>query len=177
MRGGAEKSFFDDTKCTKTAWQYAIRAAGDKGRLSRGAGPRGGKEARNMGEERLPPEAAAGAGKERRTRKAAAGAGEKKPPRGHAAGADEKKPLREHVAGAGEVLEYLTCVLRGEEDGELKNATARMKAAELLGKRMGLFEEGAEAVQEPVVIIDDVRAAAVQEPGLIIDGVRATAEE
>ncbi len=62
------------------------------------------------------------------------------------------------VAKEGEVLEYLTSVLRGEAGGELKAATARMKAAELLGKRMGLFEEGAEGVEAPVVIVDDVRA-------------------
>ena len=60
------------------------------------------------------------------------------------------------VAGGDEVLAYLTCVLRGEAGGELEKATARMKAAELLGKRMGLFEEGAHAISEPVIIVDDV---------------------
>jgi hypothetical protein len=101
-----------------------------------------------------------------------AGAGGKRAPSGCDANAG--KPAREVVAGAGEVLEYLTCVLRGEADGELKNATARMKAAELLGKRMGLFEEGAEAVQEPVVIIDDVGASAeaAAEPAVVDGGAR-----
>jgi len=89
--------------------------------------------------------------------KRAAGADGKKPTRERAAAKDDENPLREVVAGAGEGLEYLTCVLRGEADGELKNPTARMKAAELLGKRMGLFEEGAEAAAEPVVIVDDIR--------------------
>jgi len=54
-------------------------------------------------------------------------------------------------ASAGEVLEFLSGVMRGEVDG----STHSMKAAELLGKRMGLFSESAEPPPAPV-IIDDV---------------------
>ncbi len=54
------------------------------------------------------------------------------------------------VASAQEVLEFLTGVMRGEEA-----STQNMKAAELLGKRMGLFAENVEAAPPPV-IIDDI---------------------
>ena len=53
------------------------------------------------------------------------------------------------VASADEVLEYLTGVMR---DGE---GAAAMKAAELLGKRMGLFSEREESLPAPV-IVDDI---------------------
>lgn len=70
---------------------------------------------------------------------------------------------RERIADLEEVLEYLTKVLRGEEaaDGRPgeKGAAARMKAAELLGKRLGLFVEGGAERAEPVVIVDDIPAA------------------
>lgn len=60
------------------------------------------------------------------------------------------------VASAAEVLEYLTDVLRGEAEGEGRGASSpRMKAAELLGKRLGLFNEAQEQTPAPV-IIDDV---------------------
>ena len=55
------------------------------------------------------------------------------------------------VGTADEVLSFLTGVMRGEESGNAQN----MKAAELLGKRLGLFSERMEAPQPPV-IIDDV---------------------
>lgn len=54
-------------------------------------------------------------------------------------------------ASADEVLEYLSGVMRGEIDG----STHGMKAAELLGRRMGLFSENVEPPPAPV-IIDDV---------------------
>lgn len=56
------------------------------------------------------------------------------------------------VASADEVLEYLTNVLRGEAGGGGQSA---MKAAELLGKRLGLFAEQGESLPAPV-IIDDI---------------------
>ena len=61
------------------------------------------------------------------------------------------------VASAQEVLEYLTGVLRGEAEGESRQgaATPRMKAAELLGKRLGIFNEAPEPAAAPV-IIDDI---------------------
>ena len=61
------------------------------------------------------------------------------------------------VASAREVLEYLTGVLRGDAEGESRQgaATPRMKAAELLGKRLGIFNETPESAPAPV-IIDDI---------------------
>lgn len=55
------------------------------------------------------------------------------------------------VASGEEILEFLTGVMRGSEDG----STQTMKAAELLGKRMGLFAEQSPSVQPPI-IIDDI---------------------
>lgn len=60
------------------------------------------------------------------------------------------------MASAEEVLDYLTRVMRGQEGG---GGQAAMKAAELLGKRMGLFAEHEEALPPPV-IIDDLEAQA-----------------
>ena len=56
------------------------------------------------------------------------------------------------MASADEVLGYLTRVMRGEEGG---GGQAAMKAAELLGKRLGLFAEKAEELPAPV-IVDDI---------------------
>ena len=53
------------------------------------------------------------------------------------------------VAGTEEVLEYLTEALRSGGQGA-------MKAAELLGKRFGLFAEQSEELPAPV-IVDDLR--------------------
>ena len=55
------------------------------------------------------------------------------------------------MADGNEILEFLTDVMRGDEDGSTHN----MKAAELLGKRMGLFSESPPQPPAPV-IIDDV---------------------
>lgn len=56
------------------------------------------------------------------------------------------------MADGTEILEFLTDVMRGDESGSPHN----MKAAELLGKRMGLFSE---SPPPPVpVIIDDIEA-------------------
>lgn len=57
----------------------------------------------------------------------------------------------ESMATADEVLSFLSGVLRGTESG----STAAMKAAELLGKRMGLFGECEDALPAPV-IYDDI---------------------
>ena len=59
------------------------------------------------------------------------------------------------VASSEEILEFLTGVMRGSEEG----STQTMKAAELLGKRMGLFAEKAEPPPAPV-IIDDIGGCA-----------------
>ena len=71
---------------------------------------------------------------------------------------DEVKARGEEhdVAEGREVLAYLTSVLRGEAGKELQNASARMKAAELLAKRTGVLEEDGCDGGGRVVIIDDV---------------------
>lgn len=88
-----------------------------------------------------------------------------------------EKISSERTADAKEVMEYLTSVMRGESQAEIvvvegcgdgvTNAVKvskapdekeRLKAAELLGKRFGLFKEKVELEAETkgVVIIDDV---------------------
>ena len=61
------------------------------------------------------------------------------------------------VATAEEVLAYLTGVMRGEGEGDARQGASspRMKAAELLGKRLGVFNE-APAETKPPVIVDDI---------------------
>ena len=54
------------------------------------------------------------------------------------------------VASAEEVLAFLTGVMRGDESGSTQN----LKAAELLGKRFGLFSERADDLPAPVIIDD-----------------------
>lgn len=75
------------------------------------------------------------------------------------------------TADAQEVIEYLTAVMRGEQreqtlrligDGIQTitdidvSAKERLKAAELLGKRFGLFTEKVKVDVSPVTIIDDI---------------------
>ena len=78
----------------------------------------------------------------------------------------------EKTADAQEVLEYLTAVMRGQHteqtlqligDGVQKiadidvSAKERLKAAELIGKRYGMFKDGLNVDLEPVVIINDLK--------------------
>lgn len=58
------------------------------------------------------------------------------------------------VADPTEILQYLTAVLRGENGGERE----RMKAAELLGKRHGLFSDKQSVDAATVIIVDDLYA-------------------
>lgn len=76
------------------------------------------------------------------------------------------------VADAQEVLEYLTSIMRGEQreqtlqlvgDG-MQDITSidvaakdRLKAAELLGKRYGIFKENVGVTMDAVVIVDDLK--------------------
>lgn len=75
------------------------------------------------------------------------------------------------TADAKEVLEYLTAVMRGEyTEQTLKligdgiqtianidvSAKERIKAAELIGKRYGMFKDSVNVDLEPVVIINDL---------------------
>ncbi|MBQ3575056.1 MAG: terminase small subunit [Clostridia bacterium] len=66
---------------------------------------------------------------------------------------------KKDVASADEVLSYLTAVMRGDIEGEKpeKNSSPRMKAAELLGRRLGIFSD-VNAILKPEmpVIIDDI---------------------
>lgn len=75
------------------------------------------------------------------------------------------------TADAQEVLEYLTAVMRGEhteqvlrlvgdgvqEISDIKvSAKERLKAAELIGKRYGMFKDNVNVDLEPVVIVNDL---------------------
>ncbi len=77
----------------------------------------------------------------------------------------------EHTADVQEILEYLTAVMRGEEKEEkmaanalgemeaynVRNQANQLKAAELLGKRFGLFTEKVNVSGSGVVqIVDDI---------------------
>ena len=65
----------------------------------------------------------------------------------------------EKVADAREVIEYMTAVMRGEctdADGSAPTIRDRLKAAELLGKRWGIFTEKVQMTEAvPVVILGD----------------------
>lgn len=57
------------------------------------------------------------------------------------------------TADAQEVLEYLTSVMRGEHKEQAKD---RIKAAELIGKRYGMFKDGLAVEVEPITLINDL---------------------
>ena len=78
----------------------------------------------------------------------------------------------EKTADAQEVLEYLTAVMRGQHteqtlqligDGVQKiadidvSAKERLKAAELIGKRYGMFKDNIGIDLDPVVIVNDLK--------------------
>ena len=78
----------------------------------------------------------------------------------------------EKTADAQEVLEYLTAIMRGQHteqtlqligDGVQKiadidvSAKERLKAAELIGKRYGMFKDNVGIDLEPVVIVNDLK--------------------
>ena len=54
-----------------------------------------------------------------------------------------KAARREEIASTQEVLTFLTDVMRGVYEGEVpkKNSSPRMRAAAMLGKRLGLFTD------------------------------------
>lgn len=60
----------------------------------------------------------------------------------------------EKIADAEEVIEYLTSVMRGDIDGETIPTKERLKAAELIGRRYGMFRDNMDitAAAKPVVI-------------------------
>lgn len=76
------------------------------------------------------------------------------------------------IANAQKVLEFLTSVMRGEHteqtlqlvgDGVQTitdidvSAKERLKAAELIGKRYGIFKDGLNVDVEPVMIVNDLK--------------------
>lgn len=82
----------------------------------------------------------------------------------------------EKIADAKEVMEYLTSVLRGKSQSEIvvvegigdgcsearrmekaPDEKERLKAAELLGKRYGIFKESMNVELEQVIIMDDLK--------------------
>ena len=82
----------------------------------------------------------------------------------------------EKVADAKEVMEYLTSVMRGTSKSEvvvtefcgdgysearrmnkLPDEKEKLKAAELLGKRYGIFKESVALDVEPIVIVNDLK--------------------
>jgi phage terminase small subunit len=62
----------------------------------------------------------------------------------------------ERVASADEVLMFLTGVMRGECGDDDKACNLRMKAAEMIARRMGYFLEDGEMPKEGVTIVDDI---------------------
>lgn len=75
--------------------------------------------------------------------------------------AERMKAVEEkRIATGDEVLRYLTSVMRGEEKDQFDLEASlqdRTKAAELLGKRYGLFKDKVEVTGEiGVTIVDDV---------------------
>ena len=64
-----------------------------------------------------------------------------------------------NVADANEVLEFLSSVMRGELEAEKgdKSASSRMKAAEMLGKRLGVFTaENVVPQSVSLTLVDDI---------------------
>ena len=62
-----------------------------------------------------------------------------------------------NIASADEVLMYLTEVMRGVSEGEKPASSPRMKAAELLGKRLGIFNEVNSVLRGRMpVVVDDI---------------------
>lgn len=70
-----------------------------------------------------------------------------------------KEAQNKNIASADEVLTFLTDVMRGTYDGEKpeRNSSPRMKAAELLGKRLGIFSDVNSVLKpEAPVLVDDI---------------------
>lgn len=90
--------------------------------------------------------------------------GAKKQPAVQAYMADRLREAQDkNIASADEVLAFLTDVMRGVYDGEKpeKNSSPRMKAAELLGKRLGVFNDVNSVLREELpVLVDDIPEAA-----------------
>lgn len=83
----------------------------------------------------------------------------------------QKEMHNAKTADAQEVLEYLTSVMRGEHKEQVLKligdgiqtisdidvgAKDRIKAAELIGKRYGMFKDGLAVEVEPVTLVNDL---------------------
>ena len=62
---------------------------------------------------------------------------------------------RTKIAGKREILEYLTYIMRREDEETIRFSDS-FKAAELLGKYHGLFKSGSEEESGDVIIVDDI---------------------
>ena len=60
---------------------------------------------------------------------------------------------RESGDRAEEIIAFLTAVMRGEIEELRSSAKDRMRAAELLGKRYGVFDDKGENGKEPLTVI------------------------
>lgn len=62
------------------------------------------------------------------------------------------------VAQNDEILQFLTSIMRGDEYEQRKDSVIkdRMRAAELLGKRLKLFDAKEEEQDTKIIIIDDI---------------------
>ncbi len=87
-----------------------------------------------------------------------------------------EKVKNNNIADATEVMEYLTSVVRGKSSSEIvvvegtgdgcsvartmqkqPDEKEKLKAAELLGKRYGLFKESVNLEVEPVMLVNDLK--------------------
>lgn len=83
-----------------------------------------------------------------------------------------EKIHNQKTANAQEVLEYLTSVMRGEHTEQILQLVGegvqeitnidvsekeRLKAAELIGKRYGMFKDNVNIDLEPVILVNDLK--------------------
>ena len=69
----------------------------------------------------------------------------------------KKRVIKLGIANEGEILEFLTYIMR-REDEEIRMSDS-FKAAELLGKHYGMFVGKSESVGGDVIIVDNIEKA------------------
>ncbi|MFQ9513441.1 MAG: hypothetical protein ACLR19_07350 [Clostridia bacterium] len=69
----------------------------------------------------------------------------------------KKRVIKLGIANEGEILEFLTYIMR-REDEEIRMADS-FKAAELLGKHYGMFGGKSESGVGDVIIVDNIEKA------------------
>ena len=72
--------------------------------------------------------------------------------------------MKRKIAGEDEILEYLTGIMRGDSEGAAKRDSLR--AAELIGKRYGMFDKKEEKKCELTVKVDYGDGDGPGEPGI-----------